>query len=330
MQLQEKNQETLQGVEAVYAIAKQLENTLAEYDILKQLCLQVPRLFNCKATVVALCTESGIRAAFTWPDDFFLGGNQHSNVIYLRNLLEAFPAGNALIEDIHSDRRWAWPTREIRTLCMSGLHVKRTLKGVVIMLGPRNTVYTTTHQNLLGLVATQTSITLERASYFRKQEELASCDGLTGLLNHRMFQENLRAEIERAKRYSRVLSLIMFDIDHFKRFNDSYGHQTGDEVLVMVARTAKAVIRSTDRAFRYGGEEFCIVLPETNAENSLICAERLRRKIEANKAVHNLSVTISLGITEYKGNETPESFIKRTDSLLYASKENGRNRVTVG
>jgi diguanylate cyclase (GGDEF)-like protein len=330
MQLQEKNKQALRGFEASYAIARLLENTLVEFDILKQVCFEVPRLFNCKAVIIALCTDSGVRPAFCWPEDFFLGGNPHSNGIYLRNLLEAFPQGNALIEDIHKDRRWAWPARDIRSLCMYGLHVKRVLKGFVLVLGPGNEVYSSTQQNLLGLVATQTSITLERASYFRKQEELASSDGLTGLLNHRMFQDNVRAEIERVKRYNRVLSLVMFDIDHFKKFNDTYGHQIGDEVLVMVARTTKGLIRNTDRAFRYGGEEFCILLPETAMENALICADRLRQKVESNKAVHNLTVTISLGLTEYKPDESPELFIKRADSLLYSSKEGGRNRVSKG
>ena len=122
----------------------------------------------------------------------------------------------------------------------------------------------------------------------------------------------------------------MFDIDHFKKFNDRYGHPVGDEILKMVSFTMKGLIRITDRVFRYGGEEFCLLLPETSAKDAVNLAERLRKKIEANRAVRELSVTISLGITEYKMQDPPEDFINRADSMLYKSKENGRNRVTVG
>ena len=330
MQLQHQSEQAVRGLDASFTIARLLEKTLAEVDILKKVCAHIPKLISCKACILAVKSGDDIKSAFSWPENFYLGGNPQSNTIYLRNLLEAFPEGSALIDNVHKDRRWAWPERDVRSLCMAGLHLHGVLKGLLIALSPNNEIYKATQQNLLGLVAAQTSITLERASYFRKQEELASCDGLTGLLNHRMFQESIRFEIERAKRYNHALSLVMFDIDHFKKFNDRYGHPVGDEVLKMVSFTIKGLIRITDRVFRYGGEEFCLLLPETTAKNAVNLADRLRKKIEANRAVRELSVTISLGITEYKMQEPPEDFINRTDSMLYKSKENGRNRVTVG
>ena len=183
--------------------------------------------------------------------------------------------------------------------------------------------------NLLGIVAAQTSMTLERASYFSQQEDFARCDGLTGLLNHRMFQETIRAEYDRVKRYGNHVSLIMLDIDHFKKFNDAYGHPVGDKVIAMVARAIKSLIRSTDRAFRYGGEEFSVILPETTAENGARLAERLRQQIGADRSVKGLVITISLGVGEVNISETPEGFIKRVDGALYSAKETGRNRVVV-
>ena len=330
MELQHLSDQAIQGLDASFTIARLLEKTLVEVDILKKVCAHIPKLISCKACIIAIKSGDDVKSAFSWPENFYLGGNPHSNSIYLRNLLEAFPEGSALIENVHKDRRWAWPERDVRSLCMAGLNLHGKLKGLLIALSPHEETYEATQKNLLGLVASQTSITLERASYFRKQEELASCDGLTGLLNHRMFQESIRFEIERAKRYNHALSLVMFDIDHFKKFNDRYGHPVGDEVLKMVSFTIKGLIRITDRVFRYGGEEFCILLPETTAKNAVNLADRLRKKIEANRAVRELSVTISLGITEYKMQEPPEDFINRTDSMLYKSKENGRNRVTVG
>ena len=330
MQLQHQNEQAARGLDASFTIARLLEKTLAEVDILKKVCTHIPKLLSCKACILAVKSGDDIKSAFSWPENFYLGGNPQSNTIYLRNLLEAFPEGTALIDNVHKDRRWAWPERDVRSLCMAGLNLHGVVKGLIIAVSPNNETYEVTQRNLLGLVAAQTSITLERASYFRRQEELASCDGLTGLLNHRIFQESIRFEMERAKRYSHPLSLVMFDIDHFKQFNDKYGHPVGDEILKMVSFTIKGLIRATDRVFRYGGEEFCLLLPETSAQNAVNLAERLRRKIEENRAVRELSVTVSLGISGYKMQESAEDFINRTDSMLYKSKEKGRNRITIG
>jgi diguanylate cyclase (GGDEF)-like protein len=330
MQLQQQNKQALRGMEASFTIARLLENTLVEGDILNRVGSQIPKLFDCQACLIAMKNEKGVKFMFSWPPEFYLGGNPHSGMIYLRNLLEAYPSGKTLIKDVHSERRWSWPKSNIQSLCMVGLHHQKFLRGVIIVLGPKNLEYSISHQNLLGLVAAQTSITLERASYFRKQESLASHDGLTGLLNHRMFQETLKSEMERSKRYKCSLSLIMFDIDNFKKFNDLHGHQIGDEVLKMVALTMKSMMRITDKAFRYGGEEFCVILPETSSENTMHFAERLRKRIEINRTVRKLSVTISIGVTEYIISETPELFIKRADELLYKSKKSGKNKITLG
>jgi diguanylate cyclase (GGDEF)-like protein len=212
---------------------------------------------------------------------------------------------------------------------MAPIQVQEAVQGIIVAIGPAGETYTNTQSNLLGLVAAQTSMTLERASYFSKQEDLARCDGLTGLLNHRMFQEIIREEYNRVKRYGNPLSLVMLDIDHFKKFNDAYGHPVGDEVIKMVSRTIKSMIRATDRAFRYGGEEFALVLPETSVENGALLAERIRRQIEANRSVKGLVITISIGVGGVNISETPEAFIKRVDGALYEAKETGRNRVAV-
>jgi diguanylate cyclase len=121
----------------------------------------------------------------------------------------------------------------------------------------------------------------------------------------------------------------MLDIDHFKKFNDTYGHPVGDEVIKMVARTLKAMVRSTDRAFRYGGEEFAVVLPETTPENGARLAERIRQHMEADRSVKGLVITVSIGVGGVIASETPEAFIKRVDGALYCAKETGRNRVVV-
>ncbi len=329
--LQSRNEWTLRSLDISFSIARLLENTVDKRYILTRVCVEVPRLLNCAGCVLAMKGQSGATVPVArWPDGFELAGNQSSGAIYLRNLAEAFPEGNALIANVHrDDRRWSWADPKVRSLCMAPIRGANSVQGVLVAVGTADETYDHAHENLLGIVAAQTSVTLERASYFLKQEDQARCDGLTGLYNRRMFQEMMQEEIARVKRYSHALSLIMLDIDHFKRCNDAYGHQVGDEVIKMVARTIKSMIRATDRAFRYGGEEFAVLLTETLPQNGTILAERLRIQIEADRSVRGLSVTISGGITALLGTDTTETFIKRADVGLYEAKESGRNKVVL-
>lgn len=329
--LQSKNEWTMRSLDISFSIARLLEDTLDKQEIIKRVCAEVPRLFGCTGCVLAMKDGFGALAvAARWPDTFELAGNSTSEAIYLRNLLEAFPRGNALIQNIHhDDRRWSWSSPKVRSLCMAPIRLRNEVQGILVSVGPSDTTYEHAHENLLGIVASQTSVTLERASYFLRQEDHARTDGLTGLLNRRMFQEMLSDEIARVIRYSRPLSLVMMDIDHFKKCNDTYGHPAGDDIIRMVSRTIKTMIRATDRAFRYGGEEFAVLLPETPSGDGYVFCERLRCEIEADRSVKGLSVTISIGITEFSATDTPESFVKRADTCLYSAKDSGRNRVVI-
>lgn len=167
-----------------------------------------------------------------------------------------------------------------------------------------------------------------------KLEQLAFRDGLTGLFNHRYFQESFDRELARAKRYGHPLSLIMFDIDLFKEVNDTYGHPAGDQVLKNLAQTVLRAIRPSDILARYGGEEFAVILPETNLTGLKVFAERLRRCVAAlttHTSSTEIRVTISLGGTCLM---PEESFSKKelifvADRALYNSKTNGRNRTTI-
>lgn len=161
--------------------------------------------------------------------------------------------------------------------------------------------------------------------------KLASYDALTGLCNRGVFNREIKREFDRARRYSRDLSLLMFDIDHFKRFNDSYGHQVGDLVLKELGNLVSLNFRSNDLSARYGGEEFAVVLPETSLENALIKAERLRKLI-MNHAFSSdatrLAVTVSIGLATLEEEmEESEDLIKAADEALYRAKHAGRNQV---
>lgn len=164
--------------------------------------------------------------------------------------------------------------------------------------------------------------------------DLVYIDGLTGLHNHRFFQETLAKEIARAQRYHFNVSLILFDIDHFKQVNDNYGHPAGDLVLVNIARAMRKTVRPSDVVARYGGEEFAVILPETNMSGAKVFASRLRRTIEGvltPTGSQQISVTISAGVTTFNPQQktTKDQLIDTADRGLYLSKQNGRNQVTL-
>ena len=161
-------------------------------------------------------------------------------------------------------------------------------------------------------------------------ERLATTDGLTGLMNHRTFQERLRQEFTRATRYGTPLSLLLLDVDHFKQFNDTFGHPAGDAVLKSVSQVLRMTARHTDLVARYGGEEFVLVLPQTDSHGATVIAERVRVAIAA--ASWDLrAVTVSIGVSTLAlDTPDPSVLIARADQALYHSKAAGRDRVTHG
>ena len=180
-------------------------------------------------------------------------------------------------------------------------------------------------QETIGSAALIRDVTTEK----RLQEELrhlATSDALTGLYNRRHLDTSLANELNRSIRYGHELSIIMFDVDHFKLFNDQHGHDQGDRVLQCVADTVKGVIRNLDIPCRYGGEEFVVILPETNHQAAMIVAERVRTKVERT-SIDGLSVTISIGLATYPQVMAADHqrFIEAADKALYEAKKAGRN-----
>lgn len=161
----------------------------------------------------------------------------------------------------------------------------------------------------------------------------AMTDGLTGLANRKAFDAEFDRILQDAAVHKNVFTLLMLDIDHFKSFNDNFGHQVGDQVLRLVARTLKDSIKGKDFAARYGGEEFSIILPDTDLAGAVIVGNALRKAV-AGKDVINRStgkvlgrITMSVGVAEYSGEKVPEELIERADNALYTAKHNGRNQV---
>jgi diguanylate cyclase (GGDEF)-like protein len=161
--------------------------------------------------------------------------------------------------------------------------------------------------------------------------ELSIKDDLTGLYNQRHFYHLLHAEIERSERYGRPLSLLLLDIDDFKLFNDTYGHMEGDRVLERIGATIQRCVRRTDWAFRYGGEEFTIFMPETLGDQAGVVAERIRAEFGAERfrpsPGKEESKTVSIGIAEYRPGEVLRDFISRADRNMYEAKRRGKDQL---
>lgn len=188
-------------------------------------------------------------------------------------------------------------------------------------------------QQTLNTLVENASVAFTRALLYKKMEKLATTDGLTELNNHRQFQELLSQELQRSRRYNRMVSLLLLDIDHFKSFNDTYGHPVGDLVLKEIAACIRQSIRTNDIPARYGGEEFTVILPETNEQGGMTIAERIRTTIERH-TIHSLNrqlkVTVSIGCASYVASQVEQKdLIDHADKALYYSKEHGRNCVTL-
>jgi diguanylate cyclase (GGDEF)-like protein len=166
----------------------------------------------------------------------------------------------------------------------------------------------------------------------KRYRELSIVDDLTQLYNSRHFYHQLKMEINRADRYGQPLTvLLLLDLDDFKRFNDTYGHIEGDLVLLRLGQVVKRFLRQTDSAYRYGGEEFTILLPMTTSEAGAVIAERIRTEFKKETFSpapgQDVHVTVSIGLAQYKTKEEMKAFVHRVDQLMYLGKKNGKDRV---
>ncbi|MBF0134773.1 MAG: diguanylate cyclase [Magnetococcus sp. DMHC-1] len=191
--------------------------------------------------------------------------------------------------------------------------------------------YAATIQNKQGVTIGSAALIRDITEEKRLEEALrlmSYTDKLTGLYNRRRLEELLSGEYNRARRYSLSLSVLFFDVDHFKKFNDTYGHDMGDKVLEVIGHVAKSHFRTMDYACRYGGEEFCIILPNTDEEGAFSSADRFRERLE-NTDISGMRVTCSIGVATFPeaAGEKWDEFLKLADNALYEAKRQGRNRV---
>ncbi len=225
---------------------------------------------------------------------------------------------------------------EINALLVIPLILKDQAVGVMVIGDTREAhEFLEDEITLLSALANQTVLASENARLYQTVKEQSITDGLTGLFNHRFFQLRFTDEFMNSKRYKNDLALIMMDIDHFKLYNDSYGHIAGDLALKEIAGLTRSTVRENDIVSRYGGEELAIILPMTNNEGAQIVAERVRQAIAecqflGDLNVPQVSITVSLGVSEFKKvMNKREELLQEADLALYAAKEQGRNQVII-
>jgi diguanylate cyclase (GGDEF)-like protein len=328
----------------IYNLSKSIAATHSLPDMLPQIISIIRRAVRCDRATLYLVDGQRKNLELIYADGFSLNGpvrinigdglpgriveiGDHSHVHDLALFYETFN------DFIHL------PGEEKR----DGSHIGIALKSWNATIGalsidtPVKYGLSVEDMDFLVLVSPLLSSGIEKATLFAKTIELARTDGLTGLYNHRVFEERLEQEISRRSRTRKPLALIMIDVDHFKRFNDTYGHQEGDTVLKELAEILNGQCRHTtiDACFRYGGEEFVVILPEEELSHATSVAERIRRAVEEHpfsiKREHrNTTVTISLGVAVAAPDEqvTGPELLKRSDDALYTAKRNGRNRVS--
>lgn len=224
-------------------------------------------------------------------------------------------------------------SRKVKTMACVPLIFEGKVLGILFSDDFTLRGFSEAEQRALTVLATFAATAIDHAKLLRLMKELARTDGLTGLYNYRYFHECLEDEIHRAKRYQRTLSLIMLDVDNFKRFNDTYGHPIGDTILKKIATIIKESIRDVDLASRYGGEEFMVMLPETDTVRALPLAERIRREIEK-RTLGSLGIKskesahVSLGVACFPWDaQDKDDLIQRADEAMYTAKAQGKNRV---
>jgi diguanylate cyclase (GGDEF)-like protein len=236
-------------------------------------------------------------------------------------------------KSLHSFSRKEGMLGSTQSFLMVPLLVGPDILGVIRLNSAKPDTYQDYDQDVLSTLANQTAMVLENALMVQQIHDMAIRDGLTGAYNHRYFQEKLAEEMAKAERYNKDLSLALLDVDHFKKFNDSYGHQEGDKVLRIVSEVIQATVRNkVDTVARYGGEEFTVILPESDGNAGKDLVERIRKNIEGHLFENNgkslYRVTVSIGVASYPFDARDQKvLIQLADQALYEAKKAGRNCV---
>lgn len=330
--------ERITQLAALNQIAVTFTSSLQLHDILDDIMHHGIALTNAKAACIAFYDETTERFA-NWVTQG-LSKRFIDNMRFRPGGLadETFTTADPILSNdrLETRHRLSRLAREEGLKCFVCLPLTSRARrlGVLYVYRTDRDTFTPAEIELLTTFASLTAGAIENAQLYAQTQQQARTDTLLGMDNRREFQRRLAEESERAHRHGRPLSLLMFDLDHFKQINDTYGHPAGDDVLRAFATRIRNELRPADRVARYGGEEFSVILPETTADGAHIMAERVRHAL-ADTSIRlpdgrEIRLTVSAGISCYPGDaESPEELVARADQALYAAKETGRNRVVL-
>ncbi len=218
--------------------------------------------------------------------------------------------------------------RGVRSIVYLPLVVRGESIGSLVVASRRADAYNPGQIRLLEHLALQIATPIENSQLYARAEQRARIDELTELFNRRHFEERLKEEIARHSRYSNAFSLLMLDLDNLKTYNDIYGHPAGDEILKQIGSIIRSSIRNADQAFRYGGDEFTVILPQTSGEDAYVVAERVREQIASEMKAKEIAITCSIGLASYPSDGVMSGeLITATDTALYYAKRTGGNRT---
>lgn len=327
-----------------YHISRTIGSVLDLQEMLRQVMAIIKKALPFDRVSVYLCDESRERLELI----FFSGLDVHQKItldvgegtpgrivetgehVHIHDLSVFYETFNDFIHFPGEEKRGG-------SYIGTALKAHNTTIGVIGMDSLEKYGLSVDDMDFMAILSHQIAAGIEKSRLFDAIQQLSQRDGLTGLYNHRVFQEKLSQELNRRVRTLKPLSLIMLDIDHFKQFNDSHGHQAGDAVLRQLAQIIVSQCRcaSIDVCCRYGGEEFSVILPELELHNAVKAAERLRQAvanhaftIDGNKPAGRVTVSIGVAGLSEAEDTSPEELVKKTDEALYLSKKTGRNRVS--
>jgi len=239
------------------------------------------------------------------------------------------------INDIRGNTEYHTLRPETRSVMLAPMTIRRKSIGALVAESSTIGAFSDRDEKMFWVVARSAAMALDNAMLHKQMEESSITDNLTGSFNYRYFSDKLAEEQRRTSRYNTPLSLIMLDLDHFKKINDTYGHEIGNMILRGVAQTTRECVRDTDILARYGGEEFAVILPQTPLSEARHIADRIRMAIEARQfdaglANPRVSVTVSIGVSSFPENgQSQERLVNLADQALYRAKGQGRNAVAV-
>lgn len=323
----------------IIEISRLVVSSLDLDDVLQKILLYARELVNVPAGSIALFEEStstmtlhaatGLSERFIARDQWRVAdGGLTRTILDNRELF--------IVEDTSLATFFNNPlaiSEGIGSLIAVPLWVQESIVGILYLNDFKPRSFDPTACEQLGILSSFAALSIENAQLHEKTLQLACTDGLTGLFNYRQFKRILSQEVIRSQRYASEMTLVMFDVDNFKYFNDRYGHPCGDRILAKVAELLREIFREADLVFRYGGEEFVAILPNSGPKEALVAAERERDSIASMRIACqdgdlSLGVTVSVGVASLPQDaNSEEALLQVADQLMYQAKHQGKNRV---